>query len=101
MYGKRGSCRYEYPLEVVKVYPTRQQFEGSRRETYRFLIDIFKDDLDHPERRKIGNKLHYLKNLRHRADYTNPVEKHVFRRKEEVEKIINGAKEIIDLIDSL
>ncbi len=92
------ACEY---LEEVNEYPTRRQFEGSGRETHRFLISIFEDSRDHPEWRKIGEKLHYLKGLRQKADYVKSVEKHVFRKKGRVEEIVNRSKEVIDLINSL
>jgi len=92
------ACEY---LEEVNEYPTRRQFEGSGRETHRFLISIFENSRDHPEWPKIGEKLHYLKNLRHKADYAKSVEKHLFRKKGRVEDIVGRAKEVIDLIDSL
>ena len=92
------ACEY---LEEVKEYPTRQQFEGSRRETHRFLISIFEDSHDHPERCKIGEELRYLKGLRQKADYAKYVEKHMFRKKKMVEPVIDKAREVIDLIDSL
>jgi len=92
------ACDY---LREVNEYPTRQQFEGSRRETHRFLISIFTNNPDYPERDKIGQMLDSLKDLRHKADYAKSVEKHVFRKKSRVKEIIDEAKRVIDLIDSL
>jgi uncharacterized protein (UPF0332 family) len=92
------ACEY---LEQVNEYPTRQQFEGSRRETHRFLISIFENSRDHPEWHQIGEKLHHLKNLRQKADYVKYVEKHIFRKKGRVKDIVDKAKKVIDLIDSL
>ena len=92
------ACEY---LEEVNEYPTRQEFEGNRKETHRFLISMFLNNPDHPERRKIGRMLHYLKGFRHQADYVRSVERHVFRKKDEVEALIDKAEKAIDLIDSL
>lgn len=92
------ACEY---LEEVNEYPTRKQFEGSGRETHRFLISIFENNHEHLEWRKIGEKLHYLKGLRQKADYTKSVEKHIFRKQGRVEELVDRAKEVIDLIDSL
>jgi uncharacterized protein (UPF0332 family) len=92
------ACDY---LRALNIYPTRQQFEGSRRETHRFIISIFLNNPDHPEWDEIGQMLETLKNLRQKADYIKSVEKHMFRKTGVVEEIISGAKGIIDLIDSL
>lgn len=59
------------------------------------------DSRDHPEWRKLGEKLHYLKGLRQKADYAKSVERHVFRKKVKIEEIVDRAKEIMDLIDYL
>jgi uncharacterized protein (UPF0332 family) len=92
------ACEY---LEEVNEYPTRRQFEGNERETHRFLISIFENSRDRPEKREIGEKLHYLKNFRQKADYIKSVEKHVFRKRGKVEELVDKAKKVIDLIDSL
>jgi len=92
------ACEY---LREVNEYPTRQEFESRERETHRFIISIFKNNPDHPEWHKIGKELRSLKDLRQKADYVKSVEKHVFRKKRKVEEIVNRAKEVIDLIDSL
>jgi len=49
----------------------------------------------------VGEKLHYLKGLRQKADYAKSVEKHVFRKADRVEELVGRAKEVIDLIDCL
>jgi uncharacterized protein (UPF0332 family) len=92
------ACNY---LREMDEYPTQQEFKSSRKETHKFLIDMFTDNLDHPERCEIGDMLQSLKSLRHQADYQKSVEKHMFRRKKMVEPVIDKAREVIDLIDSL
>ncbi|HWS84121.1 MAG TPA: hypothetical protein VN207_07650 [Ktedonobacteraceae bacterium] len=92
------ACDY---LREVNEYPTRQEFESRGRETHRFIISIFKNNPDYPERYKIGEELRSLKDLRQKADYAKSVEKHIFRKTERVEKIVDRAKKVIGLIDSL
>jgi len=88
-------------LRGVNEYPTQQEFKSSRKETHRFLINIFANNHDYPEWRKIGDLLYSLKDFRQKADYTKSVEKHVFRKIERVEELVDRAKEIMDLVDAL
>jgi uncharacterized protein (UPF0332 family) len=92
------ACEY---LREVNKYPTQQEFTSSRKETHRFLINIFANNPDYPEWRKIGDRLYSLKDFRQKADYARSVEKHVFRKRGRVEELVDRAKEIMDLIDSL
>jgi uncharacterized protein (UPF0332 family) len=92
------ACDY---LREVNKYPTWQEFKVSRKETHRLLIDIFMDNPDCPEWNEIGQMLYSLKDFRQKADYAKSVKKHVFRKKRKVEELVDRAKEIVDLIDSL
>ena len=92
------ACDY---LREMNEYPTQQEFKDSRRETHKFLIDMFTDNSNHPKRREIGEILQSLKGLHHQADYQKSVAKHIFRKKDRIELIIDEAKEVIDLINSL
>lgn len=92
------ACEY---LREANKYPTQQEFTSSRKETHRFLINIFANNHDYPEWRKIGDLLYSLKDFRQKADYVKSVEKHVFRKKKMVEPVIDRAKEVMDFIDSL
>ncbi len=92
------ACDY---LKEVNKYPARQEFESNRKETHRLLIDRFMGNPNRPEWNEIGQMLYSLKDFRQKADYVTSVEKHVFRKIGKVEELVDKAKEVIDLINSL
>jgi uncharacterized protein (UPF0332 family) len=92
------ACDY---LRKMSEYPTQQEFKSSRKETHKFLIDMFADTPDHPKRCEIGEMLQSLRGLRHQADYQKSVARHIFGKKKTIELIVDEAKKVIDLVDSL